>query len=147
MIRNISQVPFLFNKLVYQKNTNLLIKSETSLLLRIQTFCNISSNFPKQQQLLTLNSHSILLIKRFHFQNQLKSNQIILNINNNLRNRQQFLNQQKRFNSTESETVKPKEGIFKRFKSAYKQHGKVLIYTHIVTCCGWITGFYLLSQR
>ena len=35
--------------------------------------------------------------------------------------------------------------IFKRFKEAYKQHGQVLIYTHIVLCCGWIVGFYFLS--
>lgn len=36
--------------------------------------------------------------------------------------------------------------IFKRFKEAYKAQGKVLIYCHIVTCCGWMVGFYFLSK-
>lgn len=36
--------------------------------------------------------------------------------------------------------------IFKRFKEAYKQHGMVLIATHMVTSVGWITGFYMLSK-
>lgn len=36
--------------------------------------------------------------------------------------------------------------IFKRFKEAYKQHGMVLIGTHMVTSVGWITGFYMLSK-
>lgn len=36
--------------------------------------------------------------------------------------------------------------IFKRFKAAYKQHGKILIWTHLVTSVGWITGFFMLAE-
>ena len=36
--------------------------------------------------------------------------------------------------------------IFKRFKEAYKQHGKILIWCHVVTCCGWIVAFYCLAR-
>lgn len=53
-----------------------------------------------------------------------------------------------------SEVTKPKipeeaasKSIFKRFKDAYKQHGKVLIYVHIATCFGWVLGFFALSNR
>ena len=38
-------------------------------------------------------------------------------------------------------------GIFKRFQLAYKQHGKVLIYTHIFTSIGWIVSFFILSNK
>lgn len=41
---------------------------------------------------------------------------------------------------------KESNSIFKRFKDAYKQHGKVLIYVHITTCCGWITGLFFLAK-
>ena len=37
--------------------------------------------------------------------------------------------------------------IFKRFKEAYKQHGKVLIYCHLTTCVGWMIGFFCLFER
>lgn len=37
--------------------------------------------------------------------------------------------------------------IFKRFKEAYKQHGKILIWTHLVTSVGWTCGFLLLARR
>lgn len=36
--------------------------------------------------------------------------------------------------------------IFKRFKEAYKQHGKILICTHAVTSIGWYSGFFMLSK-
>ena len=48
--------------------------------------------------------------------------------------------------STSTSTQAQSLSIFKRFKEAYKQHGKVLIYCHIVLCCGWIVGFYFLSN-
>lgn len=32
--------------------------------------------------------------------------------------------------------------IFKRFKEAYRQHGKILIWVHVLTCMGWMTGFF-----
>lgn len=38
-------------------------------------------------------------------------------------------------------------GIFKRFKAAYKQHGKVLLACHVVLCGFWFTGFYFLADR
>jgi hypothetical protein len=38
-------------------------------------------------------------------------------------------------------------GIFKRFKDAYKKHGKVLIICHVTTCIGWVIGLYLLAER
>jgi hypothetical protein len=47
--------------------------------------------------------------------------------------------------STATTTEAQSKSIFKRFKEAYKQHGQVLIYTHIVLCCGWIVSFYFLS--
>ena len=49
---------------------------------------------------------------------------------------------------TNSEAVagQVKLSIFKRFKEAYKQHGKILIWTHVVTCCGWIVGLFFLSK-
>lgn len=37
--------------------------------------------------------------------------------------------------------------IFQRFKQAYKQHGKILIYCHILTCCGWFAGFFVLAEN
>lgn len=37
-------------------------------------------------------------------------------------------------------------GIFKRFKEAYKQHGKVLIACHVLTSIGWYVGFFFLSK-
>lgn len=37
--------------------------------------------------------------------------------------------------------------IFKRFKEAYKQHGKILIAVHFTTGAGWVFGFFLLSKR
>lgn len=43
-------------------------------------------------------------------------------------------------------TQQKSASIFKRFKEAYKQHGKILIWTHAITCCGWITGFFMLSK-
>ncbi len=52
--------------------------------------------------------------------------------------------------SAEQNAIKSEQqslSIFKRFKEAYKQHGKVLIYCHITTCFGWIIGFFFLSKR
>jgi hypothetical protein len=37
--------------------------------------------------------------------------------------------------------------IFKRFKDAYRKHGKVLILVHLVSSVGWISSFYVLSKR
>lgn len=33
-------------------------------------------------------------------------------------------------------------GIFKRFKNAYKEHGKVLVAVHLVTSTVWMSVFY-----
>ena len=52
----------------------------------------------------------------------------------------------KRFAETEANN-QPSPGIFKRFKEAYKQHGKILIAVHFTSGAGWIFGFFLLSQR
>ena len=38
---------------------------------------------------------------------------------------------------TEEESV----GIFKRFKDAYKQYGKVMIVFHVATSCVWYGSF------
>lgn len=45
--------------------------------------------------------------------------------------------------STKAQTL----SIFQRFKEAYKQHGKILIYCHIITCCGWFAGFFVLAEK
>ena len=50
-------------------------------------------------------------------------------------------------NNLEQQQVEVKIGIFKRFKEAYRKHGKVLIACHVTTCIGWFCGFYLLSRR
>lgn len=43
--------------------------------------------------------------------------------------------------------LQPKQqSIFKRFKDAYKQHGKIFIWCHVLTCVGWIVGFFTLSK-
>ncbi|RMZ96128.1 hypothetical protein BpHYR1_044184 [Brachionus plicatilis] len=36
--------------------------------------------------------------------------------------------------------------IFKRFKDAYKQHGKILIACHFVSSWGWIISFFFLAK-
>jgi hypothetical protein len=90
------------------------------------------------------------------FQSIVRSNSSIKLIDKRFRN----LNSRENFYSSEvnktptiaaHETSLPKTeqslSIFKRFKEAYKQHGKVLIYCHITTCFGWIIGFFLLSKR
>lgn len=46
----------------------------------------------------------------------------------------------------ELKTTTTTSGIFQKFKEAYKQHGKILLYCHIITCCGWITGFFFLAK-
>lgn len=61
-----------------------------------------------------------------------------------------------RQNQTNS-TIKPNEpppvaetaqlSVFKRFKDAYRQHGKVIIFIHIGNCMLWITGLYILAKR
>lgn len=55
-----------------------------------------------------------------------------------------------RFNSTNaSNTVVNQTGsisIFKRFKEAYKQHGKILIWCHFISCWGWVIGFFFLAK-
>ena len=61
-------------------------------------------------------------------------------------------NNQNRLNSnveskSQSPAAPPSNSIFKRFKEAYKQHGKILIWCHVVTCCGWITGLFVLAKR
>ena len=38
-------------------------------------------------------------------------------------------------------------GIFKRFRNAYKEHGKVLIGVHCVTSSVWISVFYYAAAR
>lgn len=47
---------------------------------------------------------------------------------------------------TEATAKQQSLNIFKRFKEAYKQHGKILIWCHVATCCGWFAGFFLLSK-
>jgi hypothetical protein len=37
--------------------------------------------------------------------------------------------------------------IFKRFKEAYKKHGKVIVIIHLGLCVVWVTCFYFLSKR
>ena len=49
---------------------------------------------------------------------------------------------------TETPVVAEVQGsIFKRFKDAYRKHGKVLLYIHFSTCICWIIGFYFLAKR
>lgn len=36
--------------------------------------------------------------------------------------------------------------IFKRFKIAYKQHGKILIICHLISSWGWIVSFFFLAK-
>ena len=47
------------------------------------------------------------------------------------------------------DVVKKEEniGIFKRFKNAYKEHGKVLIAVHLVTSTVWMSVFYYAAAR
>ena len=40
-----------------------------------------------------------------------------------------------------------KVGIFKRFKNAYKEHGKVLVAVHLVTSTVWMSVFYYAAAR
>lgn len=48
--------------------------------------------------------------------------------------------------STTTTTTTTSMGIFKRFKEAYKQHGKILIACHVLTSIGWYVGFFFLSK-
>ena len=45
------------------------------------------------------------------------------------------------------EEVKKSPGIFKRFKDAYKEYGKVLIAVHAVTSICWYGSFYYAAKR
>ena len=77
-----------------------------------------------------------------------KNGQILINnrsiqIQNQLK---QNLNQSKDINRDVPIEQVVKKSIFKRFKEAYKQHGKILLWCHVITCCGWIVGFFLLSE-
>ena len=66
----------------------------------------------------------------------------------NLTARENFSSDVKRSSSNSekvSEEVKNKS-IFSRFKDAYKQHGKVLIYCHIASSFGWVFSFFALSH-
>jgi hypothetical protein len=48
--------------------------------------------------------------------------------------------------TTSATTTTTSIGIFKRFKEAYKQHGKILIACHVLTSIGWYVGFFFLSK-
>jgi hypothetical protein len=61
-------------------------------------------------------------------------------------NRSNLSNAGKHEASTPAEQQQVKLSIFKRFKEAYKQHGKILIWTHVFACCGWIVGLFFLSK-
>ncbi len=64
----------------------------------------------------------------------------------NLSTRENFYSSETSSAASRSVQEASQKSIFKRFKDAYKQHGKVLIYVHIATCFGWIIGFFALSK-
>jgi hypothetical protein len=72
-------------------------------------------------------------------------NQSLLINNRNIQISNQIKQSNQKITQQEAEAATQKS-IFKRFKDAYKQHGKILIWCHFVTCFGWIVGFFLLAQ-
>lgn len=132
--------------------------------IRTETFRFLFNPTNKCNELLNNSNRSLFnQLKLKYFTIRTGSNGPIYNLKNNLNSVKktknvQLTNQLKCFNSSN----KPSNGeatlntqklaeekslsIFKRFKEAYKQHGKILIWCHVITCCGWITGFFFLSK-
>jgi hypothetical protein len=44
-------------------------------------------------------------------------------------------------------TLPPKQSLFTRFKTMYKDYWYVLVPVHVVTSLGWIGGFYYFVKR
>ncbi|KAI3388646.1 hypothetical protein SNEBB_005728 [Seison nebaliae] len=44
-------------------------------------------------------------------------------------------------------SIEPKLTLWKRFKQAYKQHGKLIIITHCATSAFWFTSFYTIFSN
>lgn len=54
-----------------------------------------------------------------------------------------------RYKSQSSNAIlndKGSDSIFKRFKDAYKQHGKILVTCHFISSWGWIISFFFLAK-
>lgn len=106
----------------------------------LQLFRNgigISKNAPKS---IPLKNLSFIQIKN-------KSNiKLIDKRFKNLVSRENFSSEVNKSNLGEK-TEAAKKSIFKRFKDAYKQHGKVLIYVHVATSISWVLSFFALSHR
>lgn len=57
--------------------------------------------------------------------------------------------QSNRYKTYDSNTVVNQTGsvsIFKRFKDAYKQHGKILVGCHFISSWGWVISFFFLAK-
>lgn len=126
-------------------NQNKFIKSNINNII----FVNITRYSHKNIKYSNFKLNNISYYKESYqrFKSRSANNFQLINDNKILLKR--VYNTEVNSNETKTSATATSQGqslsIFKRFKDAYKQHGKILIYTHIVLCCGWIVGFYFLS--
>lgn len=114
-----STLNYLRNGLVISKNANNMTRETLSVLLKNSSLIQIKNK-----------SNIKLIDKRFR----------------NLISRESFSSEVSKSNIAEKSEAS-KKSIFKRFKDAYKQHGKVLIYVHVATSISWVISFFALSHR
>ncbi len=85
-------------------------------------------------------------------QNRTTSNRLIDKRTKNLVSRENYfsseINKAKETIANNTQAAEASSlSIFKRFKDAYKQHGKVLVGVHILASFGWIFSFFALAKR
>lgn len=133
----------------------LLLASTSRLIFSSQqqhsksTLQLFKSNF----QPFVLPKHTIRT-SQIQYQNNTISNRLIDKRSRNIVSRENYFssgtNKAKDTTGTSSTTAEAQEAssksIFKRFKDAYKQHGKVLIAVHIMASFGWIFSFFALAK-
>ncbi len=131
----------------------LLTGASPSTLLQFSQSSSSKSKFQLlKSSLAATRTNSRLIIPannttHIRFQNSKSNNfKLIDKRFKNLSTRENFYSSETSSAASRSVQEASQKSIFKRFKDAYKQHGKVLIYVHIATCFGWIIGFFALSK-
>lgn len=139
----------------------ILLASTTRLIFSTQqqhsksTFQLLKSGL-QQPKLVVVPKHTIRTCQ-IQYQNQSISNRLIDKRSRNINSRENYFssginNKAKDAASNSTSTTAEAQqasskSILKRFKDAYKQHGKVLIAVHVVASFGWIFSFFALAKR
>ncbi len=118
-----------------------LIKSS---LFATKNFNSFSTN--KNSSLIIPANSAINPTTQIRYQSKSNNIKLIDKRFKNLNSRENFFSSETSTKASKNFQDVSQKSIFRRFKDAYKQHGKVLIYVHITTCFGWIIGFFALSK-